>query len=125
VVEHSDRQGTTAPAVFAQAGGWTEVADHKDLADRDRFVTARWTGRMTTYDVREGAEPTAGVDAAVSALRRGELAVLPTDTVYGIAADAFSPPAVGRLLEAKGRGRDMPVPVLVGSWRPSTASPSW
>jgi release factor glutamine methyltransferase len=44
VVEHSDRQGTTAPAVFAQAGGWTEVADHKDLADRDRFVTARWTG---------------------------------------------------------------------------------
>jgi release factor glutamine methyltransferase len=43
VVEHSDRQGTTAPAVFAQAGGWTEVADHKDLADRDRFVTARWT----------------------------------------------------------------------------------
>ena len=72
---------------------------------------------MTTYDVREGAEPTAGVDAAVGALRRGELAVLPTDTVYGIAADAFSPPAVGRLLEAKGRGRDMPVPVLVGSWR--------
>ena len=72
---------------------------------------------MTTYDVREGAEPTAGVDAAVSALRRGELAVMPTDTVYGLAADAFSPPAVGRLLEAKGRGRSMPVPVLVGSWR--------
>jgi len=72
---------------------------------------------MTTYDVREGAEPTAGVDAAVGALRRGELAVLPTDTVYGIAADAFSPPAVGRLLEAKGRDRSMPVPVLVGSWR--------
>ena len=55
--------------------------------------------------------------AAVDALRRGELAVLPTDTVYGIAADAFSPPAVSRLLAAKGRGRDMPVPVLVGSWR--------
>jgi L-threonylcarbamoyladenylate synthase len=72
---------------------------------------------MTTYDVREGAEPAAGVDAAVGALRRGELAVLPTDTVYGIAADAFSPPAVGRLLAAKGRGRSMPVPVLVGSWR--------
>ena len=43
--------------------------------------------------------------------------MLPTDTVYGIAADAFSPPAVARLLAAKGRGRDMPVPVLVGSWR--------
>jgi L-threonylcarbamoyladenylate synthase len=53
----------------------------------------------------------------VGALRRGSLVVLPTDTVYGIAADAFSPAAVGRLLEAKGRGRSMPVPVLVGSWR--------
>ena len=44
VVEHSDRQGRTAPEVFAQAGGWTEVQDHRDLAGRDRFVTARWTG---------------------------------------------------------------------------------
>ncbi|MFP5218394.1 MAG: L-threonylcarbamoyladenylate synthase [Actinomycetes bacterium] len=72
---------------------------------------------MTTYDVREGADPTPGVDAAVAALRRGDLVVLPTDTVYGIAADAFSPPAIGRLLEAKGRSRSMPVPVLVGAWR--------
>lgn len=72
---------------------------------------------MTTYDVREGAEPTAGVDAAVQAVRRGDLVVLPTDTVYGLAADAFSPAAVARLLETKGRSRAMPVPVLVGSWR--------
>ena len=63
------------------------------------------------------ADATAGVTQAVAALRRGDLAVLPTDTVYGIAADAFSPPAVERLLAAKGRGRDMPVPVLVGAWR--------
>ena len=69
----------------------------------------------TTYDVRD--DSTAGVTAAVAALRRGDLAVIPTDTVYGIAADAFSPPAIDRLLAAKGRGRDMPVPVLVGSWR--------
>ncbi len=41
VVEHSDRQGTSAPAVFTQAGGWVEVADHVDLTGRDRFVTAR------------------------------------------------------------------------------------
>ena len=72
---------------------------------------------MTTYDVRDGADTTAGVDAAVATLRRGELVVLPTDTVYGIAADAFSPSAVNLLLAAKGRGRDMPVPVLVGAWR--------
>ena len=70
---------------------------------------------MSTHDVREDA--TDGVAQAVAALRRGDLAVLPTDTVYGIAADAFSPPAVDRLLAAKGRGRDMPVPVLVGAWR--------
>lgn len=69
----------------------------------------------TTYDVRVDAAQ--GVEAAVAALRRGVLAVLPTDTVYGVAADAFSPDAVGRLLEAKGRGRDMPTPVLVGSIR--------
>ncbi len=56
------------------------------------------------------------LDAAESALRRGELVVLPTDTVYGLAADAFNPAAVAALLAAKRRGRDMPVPVLVGSW---------
>ena len=43
VVEHSDRQGSTAPQVVAQSAGWTEVADHVDLAGRDRFVTARWS----------------------------------------------------------------------------------
>jgi L-threonylcarbamoyladenylate synthase len=69
----------------------------------------------TTYDCREGSPE--GIDAAVQALRGGELVVLPTDTVYGLAADAFSPAAVGRLLEAKGRGRDMPTPVLVPSQR--------
>ena len=41
VVEHSDRQGASAPAVFTEAGGWVEVADHVDLTGRDRFVTAR------------------------------------------------------------------------------------
>jgi tRNA threonylcarbamoyl adenosine modification protein (Sua5/YciO/YrdC/YwlC family) len=70
---------------------------------------------MTTYDVT--TESAAGVTAAVTALQSGDLVVLPTDTVYGIAADAFSPTAVNLLLAAKGRGRDLPVPVLVGSWR--------
>ncbi len=70
---------------------------------------------MTTFDVT--ADPDAGVAAAVAALRRGDLVVLPTDTVYGLGADAFSPAAVARLLAAKGRGRDLPVPVLVGNLR--------
>lgn len=53
------------------------------------------------------------LDEAVNTLSRGGLVVLPTDTVYGIGADAFTPPAVAALLAAKGRGRQMPPPVLV------------
>jgi tRNA threonylcarbamoyl adenosine modification protein (Sua5/YciO/YrdC/YwlC family) len=66
-------------------------------------------------------ERTRGIAEAVSAARRGELIVLPTDTVYGVGADAFTPPAVSALLDAKGRGREMPPPVLVGSVRAATA----
>lgn len=47
VVEHSDRQGTSAPAVFAQAGGWSDIEDHQDLTGRDRYVTARRQGSPT------------------------------------------------------------------------------
>lgn len=59
---------------------------------------------------------TAGLAAAAGAVRAGQLVVLPTDTLYGLGCDAFSSTAVRGLLDAKGRGRDMPVPVLVGSW---------
>jgi L-threonylcarbamoyladenylate synthase len=55
------------------------------------------------------------VDAAARAITRGELVVIPTDTVYGIGADAFDPVAVKALLAAKGRGREMPPPVLIAS----------
>ena len=65
------------------------------------------------YDCRDPQERIAGIDAAMTAARAGELIVLPTDTVYGIGADAFIPPAVRRLLAAKGRGRQMPPPVLI------------
>jgi L-threonylcarbamoyladenylate synthase len=67
------------------------------------------------YDCSDATDRKSGLREAASAVRRGELVVLPTDTVYGIGADAFSPDAVGDLLEAKGRGRNMPSPVLVGS----------
>ena len=56
-----------------------------------------------------------GLTAAKTALDSGNLVVLPTDTVYGLAADAFSPHAVQSLLDAKGRSRRMPPPVLVGA----------
>lgn len=55
------------------------------------------------------------IDAAVHAIGRGEAIILPTDTVYGIGCDAFSPEAVVRLLAAKGRDRQMPPPVLISS----------
>lgn len=56
------------------------------------------------------------IAAGIRAVQAGQLLVLPTDTVYGLGADAFDSGAVTSLLAAKGRGRDMPVPVLVGSW---------
>ncbi|MFZ2166176.1 MAG: Sua5/YciO/YrdC/YwlC family protein, partial [Propionibacteriaceae bacterium] len=55
----------------------------------------------------------AALSAAVAAVEAGECIVLPTDTVYGIGADAFSSTAVQGLLDAKQRGRDMPPPVLL------------
>jgi L-threonylcarbamoyladenylate synthase len=61
-----------------------------------------------------GADLVAATEAARQAIEAGDCIVLPTDTVYGIGADAFSPEAVQRLLEAKNRGRDMPPPVLIG-----------
>jgi len=75
----------------------------------------------TRYDCRDPQERTAGIDAAVAAARAGELIVLPTDTVYGIGADAFIPAAVTTMLAAKGRGRNMPPPVLVGTARAASA----
>lgn len=67
------------------------------------------------FDTSDATAREEGFGAAVTAVRRGELVVLPTDTVYGVGADAFSPAAVARLLEAKGRSREMPPPVLVAS----------
>ena len=40
-VEHADAQGESAPAVFSATGRWVDVRDHRDLAGRPRFVTAR------------------------------------------------------------------------------------
>lgn len=68
------------------------------------------------FDCSDADQRATGMASAIRALKDGRLVVLPTDTVYGIGADAFDSQAVAALLAAKGRGRDMPVPVLVGSW---------
>ncbi|WP_459973756.1 L-threonylcarbamoyladenylate synthase [Nocardioides pyridinolyticus] len=67
------------------------------------------------YPTSTDEEREEAVEAATLAVQRGELIVLPTDTVYGIGADAFDPAAVRALLLAKGRGREMPPPVLVSA----------
>ncbi|HEX6934918.1 MAG TPA: L-threonylcarbamoyladenylate synthase [Actinomycetes bacterium] len=74
-------------------------------------------GWIRRFDMSVATERPVGLEQAADAVRRGELVVLPTDTVYGLGTDAFSPDAVAGLLAAKGRGRDLPVPVLVGSPR--------
>ncbi len=73
------------------------------------------------FDCSDETRQVAGVAAAVATVLRGGLVVIPTDTVYGIGADAFRPAAVASLLAAKGRGRETPPPVLVGSVRAATA----
>ncbi len=79
------------------------------LSEGSRAV---WVRR---FDMSLPSERGPGLEFATGAVRRGELVVLPTDTVYGLGTDAFDSEAVAALLAAKGRGRDMPVPVLIGS----------
>lgn len=65
------------------------------------------------FDCRDPEQLLPGMRQARQAIGRGDLVVMPTDTVYGVAADAFSAAAVAKLLSAKGRGRQSPPPVLV------------
>jgi tRNA threonylcarbamoyl adenosine modification protein (Sua5/YciO/YrdC/YwlC family) len=67
----------------------------------------------TIFDCSDSSGLLTGMRLARAAIGRGELVVFPTDTVYGIAADAFNPVAVQRLLDAKGRTRQAPPPVLI------------
>lgn len=97
-------RGTSRHAVHGDAG-----ADRPGSGARMGVVSAERFATQTDEE-REAA-----MDAASRAVRRGRLVVLPTDTVYGVGADAFDPDAVARLLAAKGRGREMPPPVLVST----------
>jgi tRNA threonylcarbamoyl adenosine modification protein (Sua5/YciO/YrdC/YwlC family) len=74
------------------------------------------TGMSELLDCTDPGNRSDAIAAAARAVQSGSVIVLPTDTLYGIGVDAFNSTAVGELLAAKGRGRDMPVPVLVGSW---------
>jgi len=67
----------------------------------------------TSYNCTNDEQRAEGLAHAQKAITAKQVIVMPTDTVYGIAADAFSPQAVATLLAAKGRGRNMPPPVLI------------
>ena len=96
-------EAPTAPVEAAEPEGSDPVEDDADLGYR------RWDCTKGDLEVLARAE-----DDARAAIEAGECIVLPTDTVYGIGADAFNGDAVQRLLDAKVRGRDMPPPVLIG-----------
>jgi L-threonylcarbamoyladenylate synthase len=70
---------------------------------------------MKTFNLNDPEERKFGFTAASAAAKRGELVVLPTDTVYGLGTDAFNHQGIERLLKAKGRQGAMPTPVLIGS----------
>jgi L-threonylcarbamoyladenylate synthase len=96
---------STLPALRLSSGhGFAPIACDYDVRDM-----------APEFDCSDPSELVTGVRLARAAIGRGELVVIPTDTVYGIAADAFSPAAVKRLLDAKGRGRESPPPVLIPS----------
>ncbi len=65
------------------------------------------------FDCSVDTELMSGMRLARAAIGRGALVVVPTDTVYGVAVDAFNAKAVQRLLDAKGRERTSPPPVLI------------
>lgn len=67
------------------------------------------------YDCSVDTDLLTGMRLAKAALGRKELVVVPTDTVYGLACDAFSHEGVTKLLAAKGRDRQAPPPVLIGN----------
>ncbi len=63
----------------------------------------------------DGQNRDRSVSAALAAVKRGDLVLIPTENVYALATDAFSLRGLARLRDAKGYDRDVPLPVMVGS----------
>lgn len=79
------------------------------------YTHGRMDSVTSRFDATDLENRNSGFDAAQEAISAQRCIVMPTDTVYGIAADAFSAQAVATLLACKGRGRNMPPPVLIPS----------
>lgn len=93
----------------------SEVSGDRSRETSDNPGVARCALVSERYACADGGQREEGIEAAQTAIRAGELVVLPTDTVYGVGADVFDSDAIASLLATKGRGRDKPPPVLVGS----------
>lgn len=126
VMEHAESQSGKLRD-YARACGFTDVETGKDATGRERWLCARaGAGNTAEENSTLPASPVITLDTKVAqaeairractCIQRGELIVMPTDTVYGIGANPHSSEAVTRLLNAKGRGHDKPSPVLVSSW---------
>jgi tRNA threonylcarbamoyl adenosine modification protein (Sua5/YciO/YrdC/YwlC family) len=77
-----------------------------------------WFGNERIIRVSEDREQWGGLlEVGGRMVAQGGLVVLPTDTVYGLGCDPFNPSAVEALFKAKARGRGLPLPVLVHTWR--------
>ena len=73
------------------------------------------TALSPIFDMSDRDSRQAGLIAATKALSVGELVGMPTETVYGLAADAANGRAIARIFAAKGRPRFNPLIVHLGS----------
>jgi len=67
------------------------------------------------FDCTDDAERGRGVTAAVAAIKRGDLVVLPTESVYAVATDGFSARGASAVRQAKGQSRSTPLPIMIAS----------
>jgi L-threonylcarbamoyladenylate synthase len=119
VADNAAADGASRPAegdVAGDAGIDGAEGAEDGAAETDEHADEPAQPTYARYDCTDSSNH-AGIAEAASAARRaledGECIVLPTDTVYGIGADAYNADAVQRLLDAKGRGREKPPPVLI------------
>lgn len=106
----ADPEVADAPRLGEHGGRTARVIERPEGVDQPPASVAPQFSRLDCTDTMQVGD---AAEQARHALEAGECVVLPTDTVYGIGADAFNAKAVQRLLDAKGRGRDMPPPVLI------------
>lgn len=67
------------------------------------------------FDCTDDAERARGITAAVASIKRGDLVVLPTESVYAVATDGFSARGARAVREAKGQSAATPLPIMIAN----------